>query len=403
MLTTIRAMRERISGMIDYSSLISDKARVVKPSGIRKFFDIVSTMDGAISLGVGEPDFQTPWQIRRAGIASIEKGRTFYTSNWGLADLRHEISVYAKKNYNLDYDEHDEIIVTVGGSEAIDNALRSFVSDGDEVLIPEPSFVCYTPLTIMAGGTPVPLKTKMEDGFKLTAEALRAAITPKTKALIMPYPNNPTGAIMTREDLEEIAAVLRDTNIIVISDEIYCELTYGGKKHVCFAELPGMRERTIVINGFSKSYAMTGWRLGWVMAPREMLQPLVKIHQFGIMSAPTLSQFAGIEAMRSCADEIAYMRKEYDMRRRFVYSTLIDMGMPCFEPEGAFYIFPNITKYYDDDEEFCERLLNSKKVAVVPGSAFGESGRGHIRISYSYSMKHLQTALERMQEFLLEL
>lgn len=389
--------------MIDYSSLISDKARVVKPSGIRKFFDIVSTMEGAISLGVGEPDFQTPWQIRRAGIASIEKGRTFYTSNWGLADLRHEISVYAKKNYNLEYDEHDEIIVTVGGSEAIDNALRSFVSDGDEVLIPEPSFVCYTPLTIMAGGTPVPLETKMEDGFKLTADALRAAITPKTKALIMPYPNNPTGAIMTREDLEEIAAVLRDTNIIVISDEIYCELTYGGKKHVCFAELPGMRERTIVINGFSKSYAMTGWRLGWVMAPREMLQPLVKIHQFGIMSAPTLSQFAGIEAMRSCADEIAYMRKEYDMRRRFVYSTLVDMGMPCFEPEGAFYIFPNITKYYDDDEEFCERLLNSKKVAVVPGSAFGESGRGHIRISYSYSMKHLQTALERMQEFLLEM
>ncbi len=389
--------------MIDYSSLISDKASVVKPSGIRKFFDIVSTMEGAISLGVGEPDFQTPWQIRRAGIASIEKGRTFYTSNWGLADLRHEISVYAKKSYNLDYDEHDEIIVTVGGSEAIDNALRSFVSDGDEVLIPEPSFVCYTPLTIMAGGTPVSLETKMEDGFKLTADALRAAITPKTKVLIMPYPNNPTGAIMTREDLEEIAAVLRDTNIIVISDEIYCELTYGGKKHVCFAELPGMRERTIVINGFSKSYAMTGWRLGWVMAPREMLQPLVKIHQFGIMSAPTLSQFAGIEAMRSCADEIAYMRKEYDMRRRFVYSTLVDMGMPCFEPEGAFYIFPNITKYYDDDEEFCERLLNSKKVAVVPGSAFGESGRGHIRISYSYSMKHLQTALERMQEFLLEL
>lgn len=389
--------------MIDYSSLISDKASIVKPSGIRKFFDIVSTMDGAISLGVGEPDFQTPWQIRRAGIASIEKGRTFYTSNWGLADLRHEISVYSKKNYNLDYDEHDEIIVTVGGSEAIDNALRSFVSNGDEVLIPEPSFVCYTPLTIMAGGVPIPLETKMEDGFKLTAETLRAAITPKTKALIMPFPNNPTGAIMTREDLDEIAAVLRDTNIVVISDEIYCELTYGGKKHVCFAELPGMRERTIVINGFSKSYAMTGWRLGWVMAPREMLKPLVKIHQFGIMSAPTVSQFAGIEAMRSCADEIAYMRKEYDMRRRFVYSTLVNMGMPCFEPEGAFYIFPNITKYYDNDEEFCERLLNSKKVAVVPGSAFGESGRGHIRISYSYSMKHLQTALERMQEFLLEL
>ncbi|MGN1014251.1 MAG: pyridoxal phosphate-dependent aminotransferase [Butyricicoccus sp.] len=389
--------------MLDYSSLISDKASVIKPSGIRKFFDIVNTMDGAISLGVGEPDFQTPWQIRRAGINSIEKGKTFYTSNWGLAELRHEISVYAKKNYNLDYDEQNEIIVTVGGSEAIDNALRSFVSNGDEVLIPEPSFVCYTPLAIMAGGVPVPLKTTMETNFKLTADALRAAITPKTKVLIMPYPNNPTGAIMTREDLEEIAAVLRDTNIIVISDEIYCELTYGGRSHVCFAELPGMRERTIVINGFSKSYAMTGWRLGWVMAPRELLKPLVKIHQFGIMSAPTVSQFAGIEAMRSGADDIKYMREQYDLRRRYVYSGLTDMGMSCFEPEGAFYIFPNITKYCEDDEEFCERLLKSKKVAVVPGSAFGESGRGHIRISYSYSMQHLHTALERIQEFLQEL
>ena len=389
--------------MIDYSSLISDKANSIKPSGIRKFFDIVSTIDGAISLGVGEPDFQTPWQIRRAGVISLEKGKTFYTSNWGLPELRHEISVYAKKNYNLDYDERNEIIVTVGGSEAIDNALRSFVSNGDEVLIPEPSFVCYTPLTVMAGGTPVPLKTTMENGFKLTADVLRAAITPKTKVLIMPYPNNPTGAIMTREELEEIAAVLRDTNIIVISDEIYCELTYGGKKHVCFAELPGMRERTIVINGFSKSYAMTGWRLGWVMAPREMLKPLVKIHQFGIMSAPTISQFAGIEAMRTGAKDIVSMREQYDMRRRYVYSVLTDMGMPCFEPEGAFYIFPNITKYCEDDEEFCDRLLKAKKVAVVPGSAFGESGRGHIRISYSYSMKHLRTALERIQEFLDEM
>lgn len=389
--------------MIDYSSLISDKASSIKPSGIRKFFDIVSTIDGAISLGVGEPDFQTPWQIRRAGVVSLEKGKTFYTSNWGLPELRHEISMYAKRNYNLDYDEHNEIIVTVGGSEAIDNALRSFVSNGDEVLIPEPSFVCYTPLAVMAGGTPVPLKTTMENGFKLTADVLRAAITPKTKVLIMPYPNNPTGAIMTREELEEIAAVLRDTNIIVISDEIYCELTYGGKKHVCFAELPGMRERTIVINGFSKSYAMTGWRLGWVMGPREMLKPLVKIHQFGIMSAPTISQFAGIEAMRTGAKDILYMREQYDMRRRYVYSVLTEMGMSCFEPEGAFYIFPNITKYCDDDEEFCDRLLKAKKVAVVPGSAFGESGRGHIRISYSYSMKHLRTALERIQEFLDEM
>lgn len=389
--------------MIDYSSLISDKARTIKPSGIRKFFDIVHTMSDAISLGVGEPDFQTPWQIRRAGIASLQQGKTFYTSNWGLAELREEIAKYVWDNYHLEYDHHKEIIVTVGGSEAIDNALRSFVSAGDEVLIPEPSFVCYTPLTIMAGGTPVPLQTHMEDGFKLTAKTLKEAITPRTKVLIMPFPNNPTGAIMTREDLEEIAAVLRGTNIVVISDEIYCELTYGGKKHVCFAELPGMRERTIVINGFSKSYAMTGWRLGWVMAPKEMLAPLVKIHQFGIMSAPTVSQFAGVEAMRTGQDDIAYMREQYDMRRRFMYTRLQEIGMPCFEPEGAFYIFPSIQKYMEDDEEFCDRLLRAKKVAVVPGSAFGESGRGHIRISYSYSMMHLETAMDRIEEFVNEL
>ena len=369
--------------MIDYSSLISDKAKTIKPSGIRKFFDIVSTMEDAISLGVGEPDFQTPWQVRRAGIDSLQQGKTFYTSNWGLVDLRKEIAKYAWENYHLEYDYHKEIIVTVGGSEAIDNALRSFVSDGDEVLIPEPSFVCYTPLAIMAGGKPVPLKTRMEDGFKLTAETLKQAITPKTKVLIMPFPNNPTGAIMTREELEKIAAVLRGTNIVVISDEIYCELTYGGKKHVCFAELPGMRERTIVINGFSKSYAMTGWRLGWVMAPQEMLKPLVKIHQFGIMSAPTVSQFAGIEAMRTGKQDIEYMREQYDMRRRFMYQRLQEIGMPCFEPEGAFYIFPSIKNYMEDDEEFCDQLLRKKKVAVVPGSAFGESGRGHVRISYS--------------------
>ncbi len=389
--------------MIDYSSLISEKARAVKPSGIRKFFDIVSTMEDAISLGVGEPDFQTPWQIRRAGIASLQQGKTFYTSNWGLADLRREIAKYVRENFNLEYDYRKEIIATVGGSEAIDNALRSFLSDGDEVLIPEPSFVCYTPLTIMAGGKPVPLETRMEDGFKLKAETVRRAITPRTKILIMPFPNNPTGAIMTREELEEIAAVLRDTNILVISDEIYCELTYGGKKHVCFAELPGMRERTMVINGFSKSYAMTGWRLGWVMAPREMLQPLVKIHQFGIMSAPTVSQFAGIEALRTGQDDIAYMRTQYDMRRRFVYTRLQEMRMPCFEPEGAFYIFPSIQKYMEDDEKFCDQLLRSKKVAVVPGSAFGESGRGHVRISYSYSMMHLETAMDRIEEFVNEL
>lgn len=381
--------------MVDIDSLYSDRARVIKPSGIRKFFDIVSTIDDAISLGVGEPDFQTPWQIRRAGMASLEKGQTFYTSNWGLMELRRLISQQVEEKYHLNYHPDHEIIITVGGSEAIDNALRSYVSFGDEVLIPEPSFVCYTPLTIMAGGTPVPIPTCAEEQFKLTAEKLRAAITPKTKVLIMPFPNNPTGAIMTRDELEEIAAVLRETNIIVISDEIYCDLTYSGE-HVCFAELPGMYERTIVVNGFSKSYAMTGWRLGWVMGPKAMLFPIVKIHQFGIMSAPTVSQFAGIEAIKTGADDIAHMREQYDIRRRFLLTELRAMGLSCFEPEGAFYVFPSIRSTGLSDEEFCEQLLKQQKVAVVPGSAFGESGAGHVRISYSYSMNHLREALNRI-------
>lgn len=389
--------------MIDYSSLISKKAAGIKPSGIRKFFDVANTIEGAISLGVGEPDFRTPWQVRRAGITSLERGKTFYTSNWGLPELRRLIANYAQEKYNLTYDPKSEIIVTVGGSEAIDNAIRSYVDPGDEVLIPEPSFVCYTPLAQLAGATAVPLPTYEKDNFKLTAETLKAAITPRTKILILPYPNNPTGAIMTREDLEAIAAVLRDTNILVISDEIYCELTFGGLKHVCFAELPGMQERTLVINGFSKSYAMTGWRLGWIMGPRDMLKPIIKIHQFGIMSAPTVSQFAGIEAMKSGEADIVYMREQYDLRRRFMLTTLRGMGFSCFEPKGAFYIFPSITSTGMDDEEFCEKLLLAKKVAIVPGSAFGESGRGHVRISYSYSMKHLELATERMREFLQEI
>ncbi|MGN1031589.1 MAG: pyridoxal phosphate-dependent aminotransferase [Butyricicoccaceae bacterium] len=389
--------------MIDYSSLISKKAAEIKPSGIRKFFDVANTIEGAISLGVGEPDFRTPWQVRRAGITSLERGKTFYTSNWGLPELRRLIAEYAQEKYNLTYDPKNEIIVTVGGSEAIDNAIRAYVDPGDEVLIPEPSFVCYTPLAQLAGATAVALPTYEKDNFKLTADTLRAAITPRTKILIMPYPNNPTGAIMTREDLEAIADVIRETNILVISDEIYCELTFGGLKHVCFAELPGMRERTLVINGFSKSYAMTGWRLGWVMGPREMLKPIIKIHQFGIMSAPTVSQFAGIEAMKSGEPDIAYMREQYDLRRKFMLSGLRSMGLSCFEPQGAFYIFPSIKSTGMDDEEFCEKLLYAKKVAIVPGSAFGESGRGHVRISYSYSMKHLETALERIEEFLKEL
>ena len=385
--------------MVNYSDLYSERVKIVKPSGIRKFFDIVATMDGAISLGVGEPDFETPWQIRRAGILSLEKGKTFYTSNWGLAELREEIAKNIERKYGLTYDPQKEVLVTVGGSEAIDNALRAFVGPGDEVLIPVPSFVCYTPLTIMAGGTPVALPTVAEDEFKLTPERLRAAITPRTKMLVLPFPNNPTGAIMNREELEAIAAVLRDTNILVLSDEIYCDLTYQGK-HVCFAELDGMKERTIVVGGFSKSYAMTGWRLGWAMGPREMMAPICKIHQFGIMSAPTTAQFAGIEAMRSGEDDVQRMRLQYDMRRRYLVDELRSMGLDCFEPMGASYVFPSIRSSRLARGAVANRLLADQKVAVVPGNAFGESGEGHVRISYSYSMAHLREAMTRMRKFL---
>lgn len=386
--------------MVDYQQLLSDRVKIVKPSGIRKFFDVAAAMPHAISLGVGEPDFETPWQIRRAGIQSLEKGRTFYTSNWGLAELRDQIAALARRKYQLCYDSAKEILVTVGGSEAIDNALRAFISLGDEVLIPEPSFVCYTPLTIMAGGVPVPLPTVKEDQFKLTPERLKAAITPKTKVLILPYPNNPTGAIMTRDELAAIAKVLEDTNILVISDEIYCSLTYGAEPHVCFAELPGMKERTIVVDGFSKSYAMTGWRLGWAMGPKELMQPICKIHQFGIMSAPTTAQFAGIEAIRTGEDDVQHMREQYDIRRRFLLGELRDMGLSCFEPQGAFYMFPSIESTGLSSEEFCERLLHEQEVAVVPGNAFGDSGEGHVRISYSYSMNHLREACSRIRTFL---
>lgn len=385
--------------MVDYSQLLSERVKIVKPSGIRKFFDIVATMEGAISLGVGEPDFETPWQIRRAGITSLEKGKTFYTSNWGLAELRVEIAKNIERKYGLNYDPQKEVLVTVGGSEAIDNTFRAFVGPGDEVLIPEPSFVCYTPLTILTGGTPVPLKTVAEDHFKITPERLRAAITPRTKMLVLPYPNNPTGAIMTRDELEAIAEVLRDTNILVLSDEIYCDLTYQGS-HVCFAEIDGMKERTIVVGGFSKSYAMTGWRLGWAMGPREMMAPICKIHQFGIMSAPTTAQFAGIEAMRTGEDDVQRMKLQYDMRRRYLVGELRDMGLDCFEPLGAFYVFPSIRSTGLSSEEFANRLLADQKVAVVPGNAFGESGEGHVRISYSYSMAHLREAMDRMRAFL---
>lgn len=385
--------------MIDYSKVLSERVQAVKPSGIRKFFDLASTMKDVISLGVGEPDFETPWQVRRAGIASLEKGRTFYTSNWGLQQLRDEIAGLALRRYDLFYDPHDEIVVTVGGSEAIDNALRAIVSLGDEVLIPEPSFVCYTPLTTLAGGVPVAIPTVAEEGFKLTPERLRAAITPKTKALILPYPNNPTGAIMNRQEMEAIADVLRDTNIVVISDEIYCMLTYQGE-HVSIAQIDGMRERTIVIDGFSKSYAMTGWRLGWAMGPRELMKSICKIHQFGIMCAPTTAQFAGIEAIRTGNDDIIHMRSQYDIRRRFLVSELRSMGLECFEPHGAFYVFPSVKSTGLTSEEFCNRLLQEQHVAVIPGDAFGESGAGHVRISYSYSMAHLREACSRIRDFL---
>ena len=385
--------------MVDYSKILSERVQSVKPSGIRKFFDLASTMDDVISLGVGEPDFETPWQVRRAGITSLEKGRTFYTSNWGLQQLRDEIAGLALRRYDLFYDPQDEILVTVGGSEAIDNALRSFVSIGDEVLIPEPCFVCYEPLTTMAGGVPVSIPTVAEEDFKLTPERLRAAMTPKTKALILPYPNNPTGAIMNRQELEAIADVLRDTNIVVISDEIYCMLTYQGE-HVSFAQIDGMRERTIVVDGFSKSYAMTGWRLGWAMGPRELMQPICKIHQFGIMCAPTTAQFAGIEAIRTGDDDIIHMRSQYDIRRRFLVSELRSIGLECFEPHGAFYVFPSIKSTGLTSEEFCNRLLQEQHVAVIPGDAFGESGAGHVRISYSYSMAHLREACSRIRDFL---
>ncbi len=386
--------------MVDYNRLLSDRVKQVKPSGIRKFFDAAAAMPDAISLGVGEPDFETPWQIRRAGIQSLERGQTFYTSNWGLMELRRQIAALARRKYQLCYDAASEVLVTVGGSEAIDNAIRALVNPGEEVLIPEPSFVCYTPLTQMAGGVPVALPTVAEEKFKLNPERLRAAITPKTKLLILPYPNNPTGAVMSRKELEKIAEVIQETDVMVISDEIYCSLTYGSEPHVCFAELPGMRERTIVVDGFSKSYAMTGWRLGWAMGPAEIMRHICKIHQFGIMSAPTTAQFAGIEAIRSGDDDVAHMLSQYDIRRRFMLGELRAMGLDCFEPLGAFYIFPSIRSTGLSSDVFCERLLKEQQVAVVPGSAFGEGGEGHVRISYSYSMNHLHEACIRIREFL---
>ena len=385
--------------MINYDELLAPAAKSMRPSGIRKFFDLAADMPHCISLGVGEPDFKTPWSVRDAGIRSLELGRTKYTANSGLKELRGEICNYLQRRFDLHYKE-ENILVTVGGSEAIDLTIRAVVQPGDEVIIPEPCFVCYEPITQLTGGVPVHIATRAEDQFRLTADQLRAAITPRTKLLIFPYPNNPTGAVMSAAEMEEIAAVLRETNVLVLSDEIYSELTYGLDRHVSIASLPGMAERTIVVNGFSKSYAMTGWRLGWAMGPKELMRHICKIHQFGIMSAPTTAQFAGIEAIRTGDDDIARMRDQYDLRRRYLLGELRSMGLECFEPEGAFYIFPSIESTGLSSEEFCERLLHEQEVAVIPGSAFGASGEGHIRISYSYSMNHLREACSRMKIFL---
>ena len=387
---------------MDYSKILSKKAESIKPSGIRKYFDIAAKMDNVISLGVGEPDFHTPWVVRREAIKTLERGRTVYTANAGLVKLRKAISEYTAKKTGITYDPDGEIIVTVGGSEAIDLTVRAIVEAGDEVIIPEPSFVCYRPIVELTGGVPVVIETREEDCFKLRAEDLREKITERTKLLILPYPNNPTGAVMTKEDLEPIAEVLRDTNIMVLTDEIYSELTYGAG-HFSVISLPGMKERCIYVNGFSKAFAMTGWRLGYMCGPKEILKHALKIHQFGIMSSPTVSQYAAIEALTSCDDDVQNMVVEYDMRRRYLVDAFNKLGLHCFMPEGAFYVFPCIKSTGFTSDEFCEKLLYSKKVAVVPGTAFGECGEGYIRVSYAYSRKHLKEAIEKIAEFLEEL
>ena len=388
---------------MDYSKILAGKAKQIKPSGIRKFFDLAGTMEGCISLGVGEPDFKTPWMVRDAGIKSLERGKTWYTSNAGLAEMRREAANYLARRFDLHYDPETEMLVTVGGSEAIDLALRAVLEPGDEVIIPEPCYVSYAPLTQLVGGVAVPLPLKAENGFRLTAQELRDKITPRTKIVVLPFPCNPTGAVMRERHLAEIANVLQDTDILVLTDEIYAELTYGPRRHVSIASMPGMKERTVYINGFSKAYAMTGWRLGYVCAPQPLMQVMTKIHQYAIMCAPTTSQYAGIVALRDGDEAIEGMRDEYDMRRKFLTSNLNRMGLTCFEPEGAFYVFPSIQNTGLSSEEFCEKLLMAKKVAVVPGTAFGASGEGFVRISYSYSVAHLSEALSRIEEFLKEL
>lgn len=384
---------------MDYSKILNKKIQDVPPSSIRKYFDLLNEMDDCISLGIGEPDFVTPWHIRNAGIDSLEKGYTKYTPNAGLSNLRKEIANYLKRRFNLEYNPNGEIIVTVGGSEAIDLALRCLIEDGDEVIVPTPSFVCYGPLSKMSNGVPVYIETKAENNFKLTADELRKAITPKTKVLILPYPNNPTGAVMRKEDLEAIAEVLRGTNIMVISDEIYSELTYSGS-HVSIANIDGMKERTLLVNGFSKSYSMTGWRMGYLCGPKELLSSIIKLHQYGIMSAPTMSQYAAIDALKNGDEDIEYFKEQYNGRRRFLIDGLRNLGLECFEAEGAFYIFPCIKSSGMTSDDFCMSFLKEERVAIIPGSAFGPGGEGFARLCYANSMENLQEFLVRLERFL---
>ncbi len=385
--------------MMDYSKILCQRVQEIHPSGIRKYFDLLQGMEDGISLGIGEPDFPTPWHIRDAGIYSLERGFTKYTPNAGLSDLRAAISRYLKRRFDLEYAPTGEILVTVGGSEALDLAFRCLIEPGDEVIVPAPSFVCYGPLVAMMHGVPVMVETKAEDEFRLTAQQLKAAITPKTRAVVLPFPNNPTGGIMRREDLEALAEVLRGTDVMVISDEIYAELTYGGH-HVSMANLPDMKECTVVINGFSKAYSMTGWRLGYVCGPKPIVAAMTKLHQYGIMSAPTTSQYAAIEALNEGDGDIEAMREEYDGRRRFLVDGFRKLGLDCFEPRGAFYTFPCIKSTGLSSEEFCDRFLEAERVAVIPGSAFGPGGEGYVRACYAASMRDLATALERLERFL---
>ena len=386
--------------MIDYQKILSKTVEGIKPSGIRRFFDIAETMQDVISLGVGEPDFPTPWEIRKAGILSLESGRTRYTSNRGLDALRREICAYQERKYGLSYNPESEVLVTVGGSEAIDACIRAVVTPGDEVIIPQPSYVCYEPIVTLAGGTPVIIETKAENDFKVTPEELLAALSPRTKALILPYPCNPTGAIMEKRDLEALAAILRERDVLVLSDEIYAELTFSGEPHVSIASIEGMQERTVVINGFSKAFSMTGWRLGYACGPAPILEQVTKIHQYAIMCAPTTAQYAAIEALHNGDEAVAAMREEYDMRRRLIVAGFNRIGLACREPKGAFYAFPCIRSTGLSDEEFCEKLLYAERVAVVPGSAFGRGGDGFVRASYCYSTEHILEAIRRIERFL---